>query len=363
MRGQQHGGHRQLQPVLPALAVILRGAHETHQRGEFIVGEGASPRALTKASDGSIGATGFGLGTLHQLVEHSALARGGQDIDVVDQQVGVDAHVWVVGVVGELDRDRVGPGVEGDLDFVVLSGGSGSGDLERPLLQAIDADHHVRGRSRAILAGRAHDDDVVTISLGVDGNFDGAVGRQVPEAAAALGADVAADALDLDALGLAAGSCERCIEDLAGGPLVELDQQGRRVERVRDVVETERVIVGGEDVGGRDVESVEQVSDRVVVFGSVEAVQRHPARVRVGILAARVIAPAARAFALFARRAGVCTRRRVGPGRSRVRRDSRVATAQRKAPRNNDPTHPHQHPHQQGHKGDTKGQLGSLWAE
>ena len=77
--------------------------------------------------------------------------------------------------------------------------------------------------------------------------------------------------LQADVLGLGRlGDDDGLFQDRLGGGQVLLEEQRRRGEHVADVVEAVADVVGGEIGGGLEIDA-DQVADRVVVFGPVEA--------------------------------------------------------------------------------------------
>src|SRR5262245_33281111 len=69
--------------------------------------------------------------------------------------------------------------------------------------------------------------------------------------------------------------------DFARGRQILLEERGRDLQYVGDVVEAVAFVVGGEQFGDIDVE-VEKVANRVTVLGPIETMQRRASRVRFG---------------------------------------------------------------------------------
>jgi len=72
------------------------------------------------------------------------------------------------------------------------------------------------------------------------------------------------------------GSPEGLADDFLGRGQVHLDEDGRHREDIADIVEAVSDIVGRELIGRAQVQA-DQVADRVVVFGAVEAADSEPA--------------------------------------------------------------------------------------
>ena len=207
---------------------------------------------------------------------------GPDDLESIDDEVAVSTPflgLFVEEVIEQRDPEAVGPFGDVAGRFVEFSIPSGRFDLE--LLDGIPVEHdrHPDGLIAGLLPVDARPEPITPGMREQVLHAQRAVGREdlfvVAERFAAAVAKLPAVVRGAPAPGRAAG-VDRSTRDVLGGVEVFLHQERVDREHIADVVEPVADVVDREVVGGREVDA-EQVMDRGVVLGPVQAAERHTA--------------------------------------------------------------------------------------